>query len=149
MFRGNSFHTIDPKGRIIIPARFRDVLQATSFNSLMVSKMDGGLVAYPFEEWQKIETKVLDMTEKSETMRKFRRFFIGGASDCPHDKQGRILIPQALREYAKLNKEIALVGVLDHFEIWAKEIWHNEEDQFENDITANKEMRDEIAQLGL
>ncbi len=149
MFRGNSFHTIDPKGRIIIPARFRDVLQASSFNSLMISKMDCGLVAYPFEEWQKIEKRVLDMSVKSETMRKFRRFFIGGAFDCPHDKQERILLPQALREYAKLNKEIVLVGVLDHFEIWARESWCNEEDQFEKDINTNKEMRDEIAQLGL
>jgi MraZ protein len=149
MFRGNSFHTIDPKGRIIIPARFRDVFQASSFNSLMISKMDGGLVAYPFEEWQKIEKKVLDKTEKSETMRKLRRFFIGGASDCPHDKQGRILIPPPLREYAKLDKEIVLVGVLDHFEIWSKEIWSTEEDRFENDISTSEEMRDEIAQLGL
>ncbi len=149
MFRGNSFHTIDSKGRIIIPARFRDVLQASSFDSLMISKMDEALVAYPFEEWQKIEQRVLNMAVKSDTMRRFRRFFIGGAFDCPHDKQGRILMPPTLREYAGLRKEIALVGVLDHFEIWAKENWRNEEDLFENDINTSKEMRDEIAELGL
>ena len=149
MFRGNSFHTIDSKGRIIIPARFRDVIQASSFNSLMISKMDEALVAYPFEEWQKIEQRVLNMAVKSDTIRRFRRFFIGGAFDCPHDKQGRILIPPPLREYAQLRKEIVLVGVLDHFEIWAKENWRNEEDRFENDINTSKEMRDEIAELGL
>lgn len=149
MFRGNSFHTIDPKGRLIIPSRFRDVLHASSFNSLMVSKMDGALAAYPFEEWQKIEQRVLNMAVKSDTIRRFRRFFIGGAFDCPHDKQGRILIPSALREYAGLRKDIVLVGVLDHFEIWAKENWCNEEDQFKDDINTNKEMRDEIAEIGL
>lgn len=149
MFRGNSFHTIDPKGRIIIPARFRDVLQTSSFNSLMISKMDGSLVAYPFEEWQKIEQRVLNTAVKSDTIRHFRRFFIGGAFDCPCDKQGRILIPPTLREYAGLRKGIVLVGVLDHLEIWAKENWLNEEDQFENNINTSKEMRDEIAELGL
>lgn len=149
MFRGNSFHTIDPKGRFIIPARFRDVLQSSSFNSLMISKMDNALVAYPFEEWQKIEQRVLNTAVKSDTIRRFRRFFIGGAFECPHDKQGRILIPPALREYAGLRKEIVLVGVLNHFEIWAKENWHSEEGQFENDMNTNKEMRDEIAELGL
>ena len=149
MFRGSSFHNLDTKGRLIIPTRFRDVVNQSRVEGLMVSKMDGALFCYSFEEWQKIEQRVLNTAVKSDTIRRFRRFFIGGAFDCPHDKQGRILIPPSLREYAGLRKEIVLVGVLDHFEIWAKENWRDEEGQFENDMNTNKEMRDEIAELGI
>ena len=79
MFRGSSFHTIDSKGRIIVPARFRDVIKSQGSNGVMVSRMDGGLVAYTYDEWRKIETRILSLAEKSENMRRFRRVFIGGA----------------------------------------------------------------------
>ena len=79
MFRGSSFHTIDGKGRIIVPARFRDMIQASGSDSMMISGMDLGLVAYTLPEWQKIETRILSLVEKSESMRRFRRVFIGGA----------------------------------------------------------------------
>jgi len=79
--------------------------------------MDGALFCYSFEQWHKIEERILNLAVKSENMRRFRRIFIGGAFDCPIDRQGRILIPPTLRQYAGLNKEIVLVGVMDHFEI--------------------------------
>ena len=94
MFRGSSFHTIDSKGRIIIPARFRDVIKADGSYGVMLSRMDGALIAYTYDEWRKIENRILTLAEKSESMRRFRRVFIGGYFECPCDKQDRILIPQ-------------------------------------------------------
>lgn len=148
MFRGSSFHTIDSKGRLIIPARFRDVIRAGDENGVMVSQLDKGLVAYTFEEWNKVENRILSLAEKSENMRRFRRVFIGGASDCNWDKQGRILIPPTLRQYAELKKEIVLVGVIDHFEIWSRNNWERENMDMEEDMK-KEEVRNEIARLGL
>ncbi|MFH2218657.1 MAG: division/cell wall cluster transcriptional repressor MraZ [Pseudomonadota bacterium] len=148
MFRGSSFHTIDSKGRLIVPARFRDTIRAGGGESLMLSGMDACLVAYTREGWAKIEAKILNMAERSETMRRFRRIFIGGASECACDKQDRILIPPNLREYAVLNKDIVLVGVLDHFEIWSRESWDTENLSLEEDMK-REDVRNEIAKLGL
>jgi len=148
MFRGSSFHTIDSKGRIIIPARFRDVIKAQGSNGVMVSRMDGALVAYPYDEWRKIENRILLLAEKSENMRRFRRVFIGGAFECSCDKQDRILIPQNLRHYAEIDKEIVLVGVLDHFEIWSRKSWDRENIHLEKDMK-KEDVRNEIAKLGL
>ena len=148
MFRGSSFHTIDAKGRIIIPARFRDVIRADGADGLMISRMDSCLVGFPFDEWRKIEAKILAMAEKNENMRRFRRVFIGGAFDCTCDKQDRILVPPSLRQYAQLEKEIVLVGVLDHFEIWSRDNYDKESLILEKDMK-KEEVRNEIARLGL
>ena len=148
MFRGSSFHNLDPKGRLIIPARFRDVLKQSSVDGLMISTMDGALSCYSFEEWRKIEERILNLARRSENMRRFRRIFIGGAHECMLDKQARILIPPILRQYAGLDKGVVLVGVLDHFEIWAKESYAQEDENLHNDLK-NEDLRNEIAELGL
>jgi len=148
MFRGSSFHTIDSKGRIIIPARFRDVIKADGSYGVMLSRMDGALIAYTYDEWRKIENRILTLAEKSESMRRFRRVFIGGSFECPCDKQDRILIPQNLREYAEFEKDIVLVGVLDHFEIWSRDSWNRENMDLEKDMK-KEGVRNEIAKLGL
>jgi MraZ protein len=148
MFRGSSFHTIDSKGRIIIPTRFRDIIRAGGGNGIVVSRMDKGLVSYTLEEWSKIESKILSLAEKSENMRRFRRVFIGGSFECSCDNQDRILIPPALRQYAELKKEIVLIGVLDHFEVWSRENWDKENMNMEKDMQ-KEEVRNEIAKLGL
>lgn len=148
MFRGSSYHTIDAKGRIIVPARFRDILKASGTDAVMLSRMDGALVAYPLDEWRKIETRILSLAEKSASMRRFRRVFIGGAFACPCDRQERILVPPALREYARLERDIVLAGVLDHFEIWSRDNWERENQALEDDMQS-EEVRNEIARLGL
>ena len=148
MFRGSSFHTIDAKGRIIVPTRFRNIIKTDGSNGVMISRMDKGLVAYTFEEWLKIESRVLALAEKSNNMRRFRRVFIGGAFECMCDKQDRILIPPTLRQYAELDREIVIVGVLDHFEIWSRENWEKENLDMEVDMK-EEEVRNEIAKLGL
>ena len=148
MFRGSSFHTIDNKGRLIIPARFRQFIKSEEGDGVMISRMDSCLVAYPLKEWRKLETKIISLAETSENMRRFRRVFIGGAFECSCDRQDRILIPQSLRQYADLDKEIVLVGVLEHFEIWAREKWERENLELEKDFK-KEEVRNEIAKLGL
>ena len=148
MFRGSSFHTIDTKGRIIVPARFRDTVRSGGNDRIMVSQMDLCLVAYPLEGWRKIEERIMSMAAKSESMRRFRRVFIGGAHECAFDRQDRILIPPALRQYAGMEKHIVMVGVLDHFEIWSKANWDEEYQRLEDDMK-NEEVRNEVAGLGL
>ena len=148
MFRGTSHHTIDAKGRIIIPARFRDHIKSDGQNGVMVSAMDNCLFAYPFEEWLKIENKILSLAETSEYMRQFRRVFIGGAFECSCDKQERILIPPTLRKQAELEKEIALVGVLRHFEIWSLGKLEQQQMALQKNMQ-KEELRNEIAKLGI
>ena len=148
MFRGSSFHNLDTKGRLIIPARFREVINQSRAAGVMASKMDGAIFCYAFEEWRKIEERILNLAVKSEHMRRFRRIFVGGAFECPLDKQGRILIPPTLRQQADLNKEVVLVGVLDHFEIWSKEKWAEEDTKLQDDLM-DEILRNEIAELGL
>jgi MraZ protein len=148
MFRGTSFHTIDAKGRIKIPSRFREVIKMDGAEGVMISRMDKCLFSYTFDHWQKIETKILSLAEKSESMRRFRRVFIGGAFECPCDNQDRILIPPLLRQYSDIEKDIVLVGVLDHFEIWSRHNWELENTVMEKDMK-KEDVRSEIAKLGL
>lgn len=148
MFRSSSFHTVDEKGRFAIPARFRDVLRASGFDGIMVSRLDGCLMAYTMEEWGRIESRILNLAERSDSMRRFRRVFIGEAASCPCDKQGRVLVPPTLRQYAEFEKDIVVVGVLDHFEIWARKKWDQESIGLEDDIK-QEEVRNQIAKLGL
>lgn len=149
MFRGSSNHTIDPKGRVIIPVRFREILQEKEEQALMVTRLDNALFAYPLDEWKEIEERIHSLAEKSEAMRRFRRVFIGAVQHCPLDRQGRILIPPELRNYAGLQKEIVLVGVLDHFEVWSRQRWEEENLKLEEEDMRNEEVQSEIAKLGL
>jgi MraZ protein len=105
-------------------------------------------VGYPLDAWRGIETRLLALAQKSDAMRRFRRVFIGGAYECTCDKQERILIPPMLREYAGFEKDIVLVGVLDHFEIWSRDTWEAENQALETDLK-KEEVRNEIASLGL
>lgn len=148
MFRGSSVHTLDPKGRIIIPTRFRNVVNATRSDMLIFTRMDGGLFVYPLEAWSIVEKKVFSRTVTGEAMRRFRRVFIGGAEECQMDRQGRVLIPVIMREYAGLEKDVALVGQDDHFEIWSLQKYQEEINRFDKDLE-NETFASEIAQLGL
>ncbi len=148
MFRGSSFHTIDPKGRFIIPTRFRDVIKGTGQGFIMLTGMDDCLFAYVMDEWTKVEKRILDLPEKSDAIRRFQRFFIGNCQECRCDAQGRVLIPPVLKEYAALEKEIVLAGAINRFEIWSKERWDHENKLMETDL-GDAQVRQEIAQLRL
>lgn len=136
MFRGRFEHTIDKKGRISIPYRYREILVERSEESLIVTNSDSCLVAFPKEEWELLEKKVAKLPQMKPEVKAFQRYFISGAIECPLDKQGRIMVPQSLRKYAKLDKEVVLVGLVKKFEIWSKEVWDSEfeksREKFEN-----------------
>ncbi len=121
MFRGRSAHMLDAKGRLSIPARFRDVLKAKNDSRLILTNQPSCLVAYPFEEWRLIEEKFAKYTIGPPDIIKFKRYFLGAAVECTLDGQGRILIPPSLREEAGLQREVMLTGMLNYFEIWSKE----------------------------
>ena len=136
MFRGRYEHTIDKKGRISIPSRYREILSARADDSLIVTNFDSCLVAFPKEEWEILEKKAAKLPQMKPEVKALQRYFISGAIECPIDKQGRIMIPQSLRKFADLEKEVVLVGLTKKFEIWAKAKWEAEFDQardkFEN-----------------
>lgn len=120
MFMGEYNHTIDAKGRLIIPSRLREALG----EEFVVTKgLDGCLFAYPKEEWAVFEEKLGALPLTNSNARKFSRFFLAGAAMAELDKQGRILIPPVLREFAELEKEVVLVGVSKRVEIWSRERW--------------------------
>ena len=137
MFMGEYNHTIDAKGRLIVPSKFREQLG----NEFVITKgLDGCLFVYSNEEWQNIENSFRDKPLTSKDARKFMRFFFAGACSCEVDKQGRILIPTNLREYAGIEKDVVSVGVLSRVEIWSKEKWDAVSmDENMDDITAAME----------
>lgn len=120
MFMGEYQHTIDEKGRLTIPAKFREGLGA-SF--VLTRGLDQCLFAYPIEEWKVIEEKLKSLPFTKADARAFTRFFFSGATECEWDKQGRVNIPLNLREHARLQKDCVVIGVSNRVEIWAKEQW--------------------------
>ena len=120
MFMGEYNHTIDAKGRLIIPSKFRESLG----DEFVVTKgMDGCLFVYDNEEWKKFEEKLLSLPMMDKQVRQFTRYFLAGAASVEVDKQGRILIPSVLREFADITKYAVLVGVGSRIEIWSRERW--------------------------
>ncbi|MCJ7839544.1 division/cell wall cluster transcriptional repressor MraZ [Lederbergia sp. NSJ-179] len=120
MFMGEYQHNIDTKGRLIVPAKFRDAL-GESF--VITRGLDQCLFGYPLDEWQQLEEKLKTLPMTKKDARAFTRFFFSGAIECEIDKQGRINLPTTLIGYAKLEKECVVLGVSSRIEIWNKEIW--------------------------
>ena len=122
MFIGEFEHNIDDKGRLIMPAKFREELG----KEFVVTKgLDGCLFVYTLDEWSNIEEAMHSKPMITREARKFMRFFFSGATNCEVDKQGRILLPQNLRDHAGLTKEVVLAGVSSRIEIWSKDKWND------------------------
>ncbi|OAT81816.1 division/cell wall cluster transcriptional repressor MraZ [Desulfotomaculum copahuensis] len=126
MFMGEFQHTIDAKGRLIIPARFREGL---GDKFVLTKGLDGCLFAYPPQEWTALESKMRSLPFTRADARAFVRFFFAGACECEVDKQGRILIPGNLREYAALEKDVVVIGVSSRVEIWSAGRWRDYNDR--------------------
>ena len=138
---GEYNHTIDTKGRLIIPSKFREVLG----DEFVVTKgLDGCLFVYDNQEWTAFEEKLKALPLMNKESRKFVRFFLAGAASLEVDKQGRILIPSVLREFAGLDKDVVLVGVGARIEIWSKEKW--DEASMYDDM---EEIAEHMSELGL
>ena len=120
MFMGEYNHIIDAKGRLIIPAKFRELLGE---EFVLTKGLDGCLFIYPMDEWEAFEEKLKALPLNDKNARAFLRFFVASATACELDKQGRILVPQTLREFAGLEKDVVLTGNLNRVEVWSKEKW--------------------------
>ncbi|MDR2889747.1 MAG: division/cell wall cluster transcriptional repressor MraZ [Lachnospiraceae bacterium] len=141
MFMGEYNHTADIKGRLIVPSRFRDSLG----DEFVVTKgLDGCLFVYDNNEWINFEAKLKGLPLTSKDARSFVRFFLAGAANVEVDKQGRILLPNVLREFAGIEKDVVLVGVGSRIEIWSKDRW---EASAEN--IAAEEIAEHMSELGL
>lgn len=117
---GEFQHNIDDKGRMIIPAKFRELL-GTSF--VVTRGLDKCLFVYPLPEWEVLEHKLKALPLMKSDARAFTRFFFSGATECEWDKQGRVNLPSTLRDYAKLEKECVVLGVSNRVEIWSRDTW--------------------------
>lgn len=122
MFMGEYHHSIDEKGRLIIPSKFRYELGETF---VITRGLENCLFVYPLTEWEKIVTKLKTLPFTKKDARNFTRFFLSGATTLEFDKQGRINISQPLATYANLEKECVIVGVNDRLEIWSLDSWNN------------------------
>lgn len=141
MFMGEYNHTVDTKGRLIVPSKFREQLG----DEFVVTKgLDGCLFVYSKREWENIEEKFRNVPLTTKDARKFARFFFAGAASCEVDKQGRILLPAVLREYAGIEKDVVSVGVFNRVEIWDKDKW-----QESNSYDDMDEIAEHMADLGL
>jgi MraZ protein len=147
MFRGRYPYAVDTKGRLSIPSKFREVLSADFHDErLVVTNFDNCLWAYPVAEWVKIEEKVAALPQFKDEVKALQRFFISAATECPIDKAGRILLPPTLRDYAGIQRDVVIVGMVRRIEIWAAERWKPVFDDAQSRLLS---MGDKLADLGL
>ncbi|OGP71830.1 MAG: division/cell wall cluster transcriptional repressor MraZ [Deltaproteobacteria bacterium RBG_13_60_28] len=142
MFTGSYFHLLDNKGRVSISPRYREILQERQDRILILTNFDGYILSFPQSEWVKIEAKLADQAIFRKDVRAFQRFLISGVQECPLDRQGRILIGPYLRDYAKLSREVALVGAVRCFEIWDRATYETHRKQLEASV--NEEVLHEL-----
>ncbi|MBU0910582.1 MAG: division/cell wall cluster transcriptional repressor MraZ [Proteobacteria bacterium] len=146
-FRGRSEHTLDGKGRLNVPSRFREVLLREYDDRLLITPpWRTCLRIYPLQEWEKMEATLLSKEKKDPQFQKMIRYLIGGSEECQIDKNGRIILPMHLRNQLDLKKDVVMMGMGSFFEIWDKDIW-----QAESSITPQdfNEFDSTLHELGL
>jgi MraZ protein len=141
MFLGEYSHTIDDKGRLTLPAKYRAEL-ATGV--VVTRGIDKCLFAFPMDEWKKLAEQVSALPLTDTQAREFRRLLFSGATDAELDKQGRVLLPQYLRDYAGRNGNVVVAGLNTHMEIWTPDAWNAIRANFDSGVSA-----DYWAQLGI
>ncbi len=146
MFAGRYEYGIDDKNRVSIPSKFRETLSTNYDMRLILTNLDGCIVAFPYQEWVELQERMSKRESSGKEARAFLRFFYSGVSECPIDKLGRILLPQSLRTYAGIRKDVVIIGMFRKIEIWAREAW----DDVVREATADREkMKDVLSDLGL
>ncbi|HAU93469.1 MAG: division/cell wall cluster transcriptional repressor MraZ [Pseudomonadota bacterium] len=152
MFRGANAINLDSKGRLAIPTKHRQPLLDDCAGQLIctIDTQQSCLLLYPLPEWEEIELKLSKFSSNIEQERRKIRLLLGYAIDCEMDKSGRVLIPVPLRNHAKLDKEILLVGQLNKFEIWNSEIWAKRiEEDMEVERSGNFELTERLQDFSL
>jgi MraZ protein len=148
MFRGRYEHTIDNKGRVSLPARFREIVSSrySEDRLIVTSFIEPCLIAYPVAEWQLVEDRFRNLAHFDPKVLRLKRVLISGAHECQIDSNGRVLIPPILRDYAKLEREVVWTGMVERIELWSKETW---ERVSEEDRGQLPNMGDVLGQIGL
>ncbi len=142
MFIGEFKHTTDAKGRVSIPSIFREDLGESFY---ITKGLDKSLFVFTQSEWDRFQEKLQNVPLTNKTGRAFTRFFYAGATKCSLDKSGRILIPQNLRDFAEIGKEILVIGAGSRVEIWSEDIWN----QYNEDELSYDELADNMEELGI
>ncbi|HZX60723.1 MAG: division/cell wall cluster transcriptional repressor MraZ [candidate division NC10 bacterium] len=145
-FIGRFPHTIDEKGRLSIPSRFRQALKQRKQRILVLTDFDTCVTAYPLDVWARLEEKIQNQSNFEKDVRAFLRLFYSGAGETPVDGQGRILIPPQHREKAGLRRDVVIVGALNRIEIWDRERW---EQFLSTSPVTFDDVASKLAQLGI
>lgn len=143
MFAGEFSHTIDAKGRIIIPAKFREAL---GLKCVMSKGQDGALNIYTMERWNEFDEKFKQMPQSNPSVRRYIRTFYGNAQEVEPDNNGRVMIPQKLRDIAEIKKDVVTIGAYDHLEVWDADKYR---DYIEKPEFSEEEMLEVMAEFGL
>lgn len=133
MFMGTYNNSIDSKNRMIVPSRFREKLGGLC---ILTKGIDQCLEIYSTAEWEKVEDKIAELPASDPAVRAFIRHFFANASECAIDKQGRIVIPQELVQYANIEKELVTMGAMRKIEVWSKEVWETPDNEGRMDSEA-------------
>ena len=151
MFRGVQHINMDAKGRLAMPARQREPLLSQCDGQIVITidTQSKCLVVYPLPEWERIEKDIQGLPALNPAVKRFQRLMLGYASDLELDGNGRMLLPQSLREYAQLDKKLVLVGQGNKLEIWSESLWMAERDQALADSGPDAELPDELMSLTL
>lgn len=150
MFRGMFEHTIDEKGRVAVPARFRETLQATNDDRLVITNFSMSSVrcldVYPYAAWLRLEERMLAQPQFNQRIMRFQNYYFAAAHECVLDKQGRILLPPTLRDYAALKRDVVFTSALEKFRLWDREQWKRVFGEAEQAIT---ECPEDLNELGI
>ncbi len=157
MFRGLHEHTIDAKGRVSLPQRFRELLGRNSGQNdgdngdhdaslIITTGIDKCLVAYPRAEWDAFEARLAALPQFDPAVVQVKRIYVAGATECPIDRHGRLLVPPMLREYAGLTRDVVFAGMVATIEMWSKETWTEQSRLSRSDRQA---VAQKLAELGL
>lgn len=143
MFIGEYQATIDNKGRVSVPAKFR---QQLNMSVVVTRGLDNSLFLYTLEEWKKLAEKLSTLPIATANTRAFSRLMLAGAMDCEIDKQGRIMLPGYLKEFAKISKKVVIAGLYNRLEIWSEELWNKYKEQTEKESNA---IAEQLGSLGV
>jgi len=143
MFIGEYQHNLDDKGRIALPIKFRSQLAA---GCVVTRGIDQCLSVYTLEEWKTLASKVANLPLAQANSRAFSRLVLSGAMDAVPDRQGRMVIPDYLRQYAKLGKEVVVVGLMNRLEVWAKDVWDKYKRESEE---SSSDIAEKLSELGV
>lgn len=143
MFIGEYQATIDEKGRVSVPVKFRSALKS----KIVVTRgLDSSLFLYTMDEWKKLASKLASLPISTANTRAFSRLMLAGAMDCDIDKQGRIILPAYLKDFAKITKKVIIAGLYNRIEIWSEELWEAYKKQTEQQ---SNEIAEQLGSLGV